>query len=206
MSRSKRRLMLLLALMVCMTGLTGGCGLGLITVPNPDYLMWKDFAPGSSVTFEGVQKTGKTELPLRVTEKLLLKDKDKVRLERTIEVLVGDKDDKKNKSFTACREEPARINPWDHPLTQPFAWITDLKPQEITIAGKKFLCKGRQLEAQAKIEGFVDNKQDLLIRGWRHPDIPGRVVKIVFKTKTLDHTSEVAGQVVAYKVVREKDK
>ncbi|MBL7133453.1 MAG: hypothetical protein ISS78_05095 [Phycisphaerae bacterium] len=206
MSRARRRLILLLPLMVCMTGLTGGCGLGLITVPNPDYLMWKNFAPGSSVTFEGLQKAGKTELSLRVTEKLLLKDKDKVRLERTIEVLVGDKDDKKNKTFTARREEPARIDPWDHPLTQPFAWIKDLESQEITIAGKTFLCKGRQLEANAKIEGFVDNKQDILIRAWRHPDIPGRLVKVFFQTKTRDHTSEVAGQVVAYKVVREKDK
>ncbi len=206
MSRSRRRLILLLPLMVCMMGLTGGCGLGLITVPNPDYLMWKNFAPGSSVTFKGVQKAGKTELPIRVTEKLLLKDKDKVRLERTIEVLVGDKDDKKNKTFTTRREEQAKIDPWDHPVTQPFAWITKLESQEITIAGKTFLCKGRQIEAQAKIEGFVDNKQDVLIRAWRHPDIPGRVVKIVFKTKTLDHTSEVTGQVVAYKVVREKDK
>jgi hypothetical protein len=52
----------------------------------------------------------------------------------------------------------------------------------------------------------VDNKQDVLIRAWRHPDIPGRLVKVFFQTKTRDHTSEVDGQVVAYKVVREKDK
>ena len=206
MSRARRRLILLLPLLACMTGLTGGCGLGLIRLPNPDYLMWKNFAPGSSVTFEGVQKAGKTELPIRVTEKLLLKDKDKVRLERTIEVLVGGKAGKKNKTYTARREEQATIDPWDHPLTQPFARIKNLESKEITIAGKTFLCKGRQLEAHAKIEGFVANKQDLLIRAWRHPDIPGRVVKILFKTKTLDHTSEVAGQVVAYKAVREKDK
>lgn len=206
MSRARRQLILLLPLMVCMTGLTGGCGLGLIRVPNPDYLMWKNFAPGSSVTFEGVQKAGKTELRIRMTEKLLLKDKDKVRLERTIEVLVGDKKAGKNKTYTTRREEPATIDPWDHPLTQPFAWITKLEPKEITIAGKTFLCKGRKLEAHAKIEGFVDNKQDVLIRAWRHPDIPGRLVKVFFKTKTRDHTSEVDGQVVAYKVVREKDK
>ena len=35
-----------------------GCNTAPVKVANPDYLAWAAFAPGSTVTFEGIQKTG----------------------------------------------------------------------------------------------------------------------------------------------------
>jgi len=188
---------------ILLTGLAGlvltGCG-ELFTVPNPDYAAWVDFEPGSYVTFEGEQTVGTQVRAVRITEKLVTKNQDYVILERTTDV-VGQAGD----TTPVRRVESARIDPAEDPRTHPGAVIRDVGRETIEVAGTTFDCPVRELELHARTEGFVDSAEDMIGRAAVHPDMPGRFVRVSLQAQTPHHKSEISGQIVDFRAIREDD-
>ena len=202
-TRAIRYGLLLALLAVAVAGVAGGCKKPDVRVRNPDYVAWAAFAPGSYVTFQGVQKTSKGEQSLRMTDKLLSKDDEKVILERTI-TLLGDKGGRKPQ--VRRRAEFAQIDPADHPVTHPSAKLKVLGKEDVEVAGKTIRCEIREVRVRTKLDDLVRAEQDMTIRVHRSEVIPGAMARVVLRTKTDEHTSEVTGRVVEYKAVAEKDK
>ncbi len=184
----------------CTCLLAAGCSSGPVKVANPDYVAWAAFAPGSTVTFEGVQKTDAGKQRLRLTETLLAKDAEKVVLARTIQPLGGRK---LAPPKVRKRAELARIDPADHPATHPEARITELGEKDLQIAGKTVRCVVREVQVHAKLDDFVATEQDVRIRVHRSDAVPGGLVRAHLWTQSDGGTFEVSGQVVTYRAIRE---
>jgi hypothetical protein len=186
----------------CMALIAGGCETSPVTVANPDYLAWAKFAPGSSVTFEGIQKTNESKQSLRVTEKLLARYPEKVVLERTTLLLNGDAD---TKPRVVRRVERAEIHPADHPRTHPDAKITEAGTESLQIAGKTFVCRVINFDVHAKNEGFMKTASDLHSRACLNPDIPGGLAKVHLTAKAKHHSFEIDSRAVDFKVAAERE-
>ncbi len=187
---------------LCAISFVSGCATDPVMVANPDYQAWARLLPGSYVTIEGTEVTGGRQQPIRMKERLVAKDAQRVVLERTIEY-PGAKE--KRKPQRTARIESAKIDPADHPLTHPDARIKDLGTQELKIAGKTFTCQVREVAVRTKLDSFVLEEQEITIKVYRCTRIPGAMAKAHLRSRTPEHTYEVSGQVVDYKAVWEKE-
>jgi hypothetical protein len=171
-------------------------------VTNPDYAAWADFTPGSYVTFEAVQATGEQEERIRVTEKLVTKNPERVILQRTVEAL---DDPSAGEPLVTPRVEQAQIDPADDPRTHPDAVIRTVGEEDITVAGRSFTCEVKEVEVHATFDGLVKSMEDVKATVHVHPDMPGNLVKLHLKAKTPHHQFEMAGQAVDFKVVAARE-
>ncbi|MCE5279772.1 MAG: hypothetical protein ABFD92_20485 [Planctomycetaceae bacterium] len=167
----------------------GGCQPELVA--NPNYAGWAPFETGASVTMQGTQKDGKRTENVTMTEKLVSKDAEKVVIERTVQL-------EKGPPHVASRVEKAMIDPADHPRTHPSAKIKPKGTQKILVGDRKVLCAIWELTVNAAVPGFVDQSQDMWIRSWRNPAVPGGLVKVLLKTKTRFREIELDGQVTRF--------
>jgi len=183
------------------TGLIAGCNAAPAAVVNPDYLGWARFAPGSFVTFEVTRTTGDTVQELRITEKLLREDARMVVLERT----TVDRGAAGKAGRVVRRSELATIHPGDDPRTHPDAKLEELRRETLRIAGKEIVCRVRRLEVHAEFRGFGPVAADVYAEAWLSPKIPGGLAKIIFRTRTADHSVQVRGHAVAFQVVEDEE-
>jgi len=181
--------------------LAGGCGDRAVTVPNPDYQAWSSFQPGSYTVFEGTQITGELQRPIRITERLIAANSQRVILERTIMHL----DTNELVCQPARRVEPARIGPKDDPRTHPAVIVTELPAQQLDIAGQSFICLGHEMRVHSKLEGFCPTVQNVQIRAYTNNGIPGRLARIVLSARTANHRFEITGQVVRFHAEAEQE-
>lgn len=167
----------------------GGCASRLVS--NPNYSGWASFEPGASVTMQGTQKDGERTEQVTMTEKLVSRDPEKVVIERAVQLEGGPPQ-------VARRVEKAMIDPADHPRTHPGAKIRSAGEEPLSIEGKDVVCAVWELTVNAKIPGFVEQSQDMWIRSWRNPAIPGGLAKVVLKAKTRFHEIELNGRVTRF--------
>ncbi len=188
----------LAAVLMCTVALTCGCGdpHAHRVVANPDYDAWAAFAPGSYITFEGIQKTDEQAKRIRITEKLLDRDAGKIVLVRTVKFL-----DSEEKPVARKRIVWAKIAPEDDPRTHPAALLATTGKERVTIGGKTLTCEVRDLKLHAKITGMMATMEDIQARTCVTPMVPGRLVKIHMKTRTPHHDFEITATAVEYKAV-----
>jgi hypothetical protein len=173
--------------------LTVGCA-GPARVANPDYQGWASFQPGSSITFEGHQSVDGQRKRLRITEKLLSKDKSRVVLERAYEFL---EDDVRQPPVVETAIEPARIHPGDHPVTHPHARIEHVPDEELGVAGRTVLCRVMRVEVAADARGWWDRMEAAV---YLNESVPGGVARVLLRSETPDEHFELAADAVDFDV------
>lgn len=184
-----------------LAGLATGCeSVSPSLVANPTYQAWAAFEPGSSVTFKGTRKVGQDLQNVMFTQRLVEITAQKVVLERSMEVLDGN-----SQPATIVRKvEPARIQPADNPRTNPQAQVKELADERIEVKGQTFQCKGKEVVVHAEFGGPLPTTEDVQLRTWPHPDIPGGTVKVFLARKSASHEMEIAAQVIDYHALRRK--
>ncbi len=188
-------------LLATLTALATGCAsVSSGLVANPTYQAWAGFEPGASVTFQGTRKVGRDSERVLFTQRLLEVTPQRIVLERSMEVLDG----KGQPPALTRKVEPARIEPADNPRTNPQARVKDLNGDTFRIKGKTFECKGKEVAIHAEFGGPLPTSEDVLLRTWVHPDIPGGTVKIFLVRKSTSHDLEVAAQAIDFQAVRRK--
>lgn len=188
-------------LLLVLAGLASGCeSASPKLVANPTYQAWAGFEPGSKVTFKGTRKVGQDTQNVLFTQRLLEATAQQVVLERSVDVLDGN-----TQSPTITRKaEPARIEPADNPRTNPQAQLKHLDDERIQVKGETLQCKGQEVVVHAEFGGPLPTTEDVLLRTWVHPDIPGGTVKIFLVRKSASHDLEVSAQAVDFLALRRK--
>lgn len=201
MDAKLRGMTVLVAWAGCAALFVGGCG--LVPVPNPDYQAWAEFEPGAYVVLEGTQKVGDEPQDVRITDKLIKKDIAMIVLERIMKVRAADGTET---TQVLKQLEPLLIFSGDNAMTHPWAKRRDLGTETIKVAGRDMTCKVQELELHVIFKGFFEEAEDVHIKTYRNPDIPGGMAKGSFQTKTQTHSYELQGRVVEYKAVRKEKK
>jgi hypothetical protein len=174
--------------------LTVGCA-GPTRVPNPDYQGWASFRPGASITFEGYQSVDGHRQKLRITERLLSKNKDGVVLERAYELL---EDVPPQAPVVATAVEPARIHPADHPMTHPRARIEHAPDEVLGVAGQILPCRVMRVEVAADADGWWDRLEAAV---YLNQSIPGGLARVMLRSETPDERFELAADAVGFEVM-----
>ena len=188
-------------LLLVLTGLTTGCAsVSSGLVANPTYQAWAGFEPGSSVTFQGTRKVGQESQKVLFTQRLLEVNPRQIVLERTVEVLDG----KAQPPEVIRKVEPARIAPTDNPRTNPQARVKNLDDDTFLVKGRTFQCKGKEVAVHAEFGGPLPTSEDVQLRTWVHPDVPGGTVKIFMVRKSPSHDLEVAVQAIDFQALPRK--
>ena len=163
-------------------------------VRNPDYERWATLAPGASTTFEGYQVENGAKQHLRMTAKLVSRHEDRLVVERTyVPIGAGHSDPARVQTFVC----DALINPSEHPLSSPTAKISELPDETVTIAGKAFKCRVRNVQAAGE---FPEYGRGVSARVWQNETLPGGMARVWLKSHKGDEPFEFHGNVVAYVV------
>jgi hypothetical protein len=184
---------LLLALAVA--GAMAGCGASPNLVPNPTYQAWSSFEPGSSATFQYSRKSGETKKDLRITQRLVEKNADRVLLERTVLEIGGATT---RPAVVTRKSEPARIDPRDNPRTRPDATVKELCEEGVTVKDRTFACRVLDVEVHAVFGEPLPSTEDLHLRTWVHPEVPGGTVKMNLERHSPTHDLELSGQLIEF--------
>jgi hypothetical protein len=189
----------LLAALGALAAAAGGCASPSGPVPNPTYLAWSAFEPGSSVTFQGTRKTGEELQKVRVVQRLLERNRDRIVLERSVHILDGNGG---RPPVVTQKVEPAMIDPMDNPRTRPDAQVKDLGSEDVPVKFRTYPCRVSEVQVHAVFEEPLPGTEDLLLRTSVNPEIPGGTVKLLLQRKSATHSMELTGQVVDFQSVR----
>ncbi len=169
-------------------------------VDNPTYKAWADFEPGAKVVLQGTRKVGQETHKSRYTQRLVEVTPQQVVLERTLELLDGNS----QAPTVTCKVEPAQIDPADNPRTNPQARVKDLGEERIEIKGKALPCKGTEVVVHAEFGGPLPTSEDVHLRSWVSPEIPGGVARLFLVRKSVSHDMEISAQTTDYQAQRRK--
>ena len=189
------------ALLAAVTTLAaaGGCGAAPDLVANPTYQGWVAFEPGANVTFQGTRKSGQTQQEIRITQRLLEKSPDRIVLERSVQVVDGQSP---KPPVVTKKIEPARIEPQDNPRTRPDAQTKDLGQETVQIQGRAFSCRVSEVQVHVQFGEPLPAVEDLRLRTWAHPDIPGGTARLSLDRKSASHSLELSIQAVEFQAQR----
>lgn len=182
--------------------LSAGCEQTQVT--NPDYTCWKKFPPGSSVTFEGLQRVGDNnpETTTLTIDLIDLNDQHAV-LRRT--VAFPSRADTSGKSQTSS--EPRKIKKADHPETHPKTQKQFKGWGTIMIEDKKYPCTIWEYKTTHKVEKLgMDEDGTLVVKEWKSKDIPGGIARIEYEVSTPHQHYQIAGEVVTFHIEAEQPK
>lgn len=161
-------------------------------IRNPDYERWARFEPGSWVMFEGYQKMGDTNQPLRVKVTLMAKFADRLVLERAYEPLGAAQGQAPwGQEFVPT----ALIDPAEHPSTHPRATVTELRLEQVRIGGRVFACNVKSIQA---IGRFPEWGTDIDCKVHLVEGIPGGLARVSLRSRKGDTPFEFRGQVVDF--------
>jgi hypothetical protein len=188
---------------LCVMVPLAGCG-GL--VPNPDYESWEEFAPGSSVTFEGTKTINDFSQQVRITDTLKEINPNQLILERREELFNAEGE--VISDVTGQVIEQAEIFGVDNVTTHPDTTHEELDAIQISIAGTMFDCEGQE---------YICKTGDVPLFGWLFgltqvttatlytcPDIPGGLVRGRMETTKPEpaYSYIIDGQAVDFHVLK----
>jgi len=176
-------------------GVMAGCGASPSLIPNPTYQAWDCFEPGSSATFQYTRKTGQVQKELRITQRLLEKSADRVLLERTILESGGAAT---QPAVVTRKSEPVRIDPRDNPRTRPDAVVKELCEEGVRVKERTFACRVIDVEVHAVFGEPLPATEDLHLRTWVHPEVPGGTVKMLLERHSASHDLVLSGQLIEF--------
>jgi pimeloyl-ACP methyl ester carboxylesterase len=161
-------------------------------IRNPDYERWARCNPGAWVTFEGYQIVGGARQPLRMTARLVSKHENRLLVERTYAPVGGGND-----ALARVQQfmVESMIAPAAHPLTTSAARITDLPDETITITGRPFPCRMRQVSAAGE---FPEYGRGVWAALGQNDTIPGGLARVWLRSSKGNQPFEFYGQVVDY--------
>lgn len=165
-------------------------------VDNPDYTRWARFAPGSSVTVRATQTIDGTQTPLTLKSTLVARNADRVVIDR---VFARDFGGDAGTPGPRRLFIPARIQPEEHPLTNPASTIAPLLPREFRIRGRSFSGEGRSVVAAGRSSTWGDDASGTV---YTSPEVPGGLLLIDMKTTLAGKPGAFAGELVDFKAVR----
>jgi hypothetical protein len=168
-------------------------------VPNPTYQSWSAFEPNSSVTLLGTRKTGEALQKVQVVQRLLERNRDRIVLERSVQVLDGNG---ARPPVVTRKVEPATIDPMDNPRTRPDAKVTDLGTEDVQVKGRSYSCRVSEVQVHAVFAEPLPGTEDLRLRTSVNAEVPGGTVKIFLERKSATHSMELSGQVLDFQAVR----
>ena len=195
---------------VALAGLACGCSATPALVANPAYQMWAGFEPGSSATLEGSRITGEQIEQVRITQRLVEADKDRVIVERTVKVLsvAATQPSARVKVIPATQPvvtrvvEPRMIQPTEHLQTRPGAVTKVLPSETIELKGLALTCCVIDVEVNVTFGGPLPTSEHSHMRRWLNSAVPGGTVRISVERQSTSHYLQVAVQLVDYKVAR----
>lgn len=170
-------------------------GCETVKVANPAYANWARFQPGSSVTYTGEETAGGKTSPFRIQDTLVETTKDRVLVERQVEVV--DKNGKATKTKQVIVKN-AKINPQDHPLTNPHAKIQERGTKTVDVGGEALSCRTVEVDVKGSFGEFIKTPAQMHIEAAISEKIPGGIVTVVMEDKTPDHSRKLKGQAVAF--------
>jgi hypothetical protein len=188
-------------LLAALGGLAAGAGCGSPAglVPNPTYQAWAAFEPGSSVTLEGTRTTGQAQQKVQIIQRLLESDANRIVLERSVQVLDANAS---QPPVVTRKVELAKIDPADSPRTRPEARTKDLGEENVLVKGKTYPCRVSEVQVHAEFGEPLPAVEDLRLRTWSSPDIPGGTARIDLSRRSASHNMDLVGQVVDFHAVR----
>ena len=163
-------------------------------VANPAYTNWVSFKPGSSVTYTGEETAGGKTSPFRIQDTLVETTKDRVLVERQIEVVDNGKTTKTKQVIV----EYAKINPQDHALTNPHAKIQERGTRTVNVGSEALSCRTVEVDVKGSFGEFIKTPAQMHIEAAISERIPGGIVTVAVEDKTPNHSRKLKGQAVAF--------
>lgn len=165
-------------------------------VDNPDYARWARFAPGSTVTVRATQAVDGRKTPVTLKSTLISKTADRIVVDRVFSTDFGG-----DAGTPGPRRLfiPARIQPEEHPITNPNSKIAPVEKHEFHVRGKAIMAEGRKVESMGRSSAWGDDAKGTV---YTCPDVPGGMLQIDIQTKYMGSALEFSGELVDYKVVQ----
>lgn len=181
----------------------GGCNLKM-QVDNPDYKCWKEFPPGSSVTFEGLQRIGDDQPEAVILTVELIDIDDEHAVLRRIMKFPSRKESRVQSQTSV---EQAKIDQADHPETHP-STKKDFKGWDTVIIDEKsYPCTTWEYQAKhVSSKVGVDQCGELVVKEWKCNDIPGGTARVEYEAKTPQQYYQIAGEVISFHIEPEQPK
>ncbi len=161
-------------------------------VPNPDYERWSRFPVGSWVTLKGTQTIAGAPEAVRVQATLISRQPEMLMVQREYSL---QSDPARRPIRIQGFFVPARIDPAEHPLSDPAARIDELPPESISVAGASLICRVQRVQTDRE---YPEYGRGVTATVCQNDAVPGGLVRVRLESSRSGQPFAFHGEVEAY--------